>query len=180
MASGSGEKEDLSFPEKLYLMVEKESDEFIKWSEDGLWLMIHKKKFSEILTKYSMSSDFASFTRQLNLHGIHVNIDLQKEAVNKGQIKIDTSYKYFCHDFNLFREGHPELVQEIRKSNPGTKRCEKTNEDSDHFPKHRKLDPGKANAETADPRVFLGRPKTKKTNKRKQETNKRGTSFKEV
>ena len=47
-----------------------------------------------------------------------MNIGLQKEAVDKGQIKIDTSYKYFCHDFNLFRKGHPELVQEIRKVRP--------------------------------------------------------------
>ena len=39
MASGSGEKEDLSFPEKLYLMVEKESDDFIKWSEVTLFLL---------------------------------------------------------------------------------------------------------------------------------------------
>ena len=47
-----------------------------------------------------------------------MNKDIQKKAVDKGQIKIDKSYKYFCHDFNLFREGHPELLQEIKKVRP--------------------------------------------------------------
>ena len=61
----------LSFPQKLYMLLNKEAPEIISWTPDGKAFLIYDidEFISKISLKYFKYTKFPSFQRQLNLYG---------------------------------------------------------------------------------------------------------------
>lgn len=94
--------QNTSFPQKLFLLLETESPEFIRWLHHGLaFKVIDPERFAqEILPKYFRHTKLSSFQRQLNLYGFR--------KITKGHDIGATFHPSFQRDKR-------ELMSEIRR-----------------------------------------------------------------
>ena len=92
----------VSFPQKLFMLLEKESPEIIGWIPNGKGFRINNiDEFqSSIIPKYFKHTKFTSFQRQLNLYGFR--------RVTRGE----DQGAYFHPKFIY---GHSDSVYEIRR-----------------------------------------------------------------
>lgn len=94
--------EETTFPEKLFILLESESPELIRWLNHGLaFKVVDPDRFAqEVLPKYFRHTNLSSFQRQLNLYGFR--------KITKG------------HDIGAtfhpsFQKGNRELTSEIKR-----------------------------------------------------------------
>lgn len=116
--------DQILFPQKLYTMMTEESPSIIAWiSTRDAFIILDKEKFkSEVIPKYFMHTNFASFLRQLSVYGFR--------RITRGEAQ-----GAYVHP--KFKAGNPELVAEIRRVvNKQRRICKSalTVTDSDVFP----------------------------------------------
>lgn len=94
--------QNISFPQKLFNLIESEDPNIIGWCERGLsFRVIDIDRFAEeIVPKYFRHSKMTSFQRQLNLYGFR--------RVTKG----DDAGSYF---HPKFQRGRRDLVSEVKR-----------------------------------------------------------------
>lgn len=108
----------LKFPQKLWNLVEDESENCISWTPNGETILIDFPVFQQrFLNKKSnvfKTTNMASFIRQLNLYGF-------RKVNNQTEI----------HEYRHpgFRRGQPELLQDVTRRYPSSA----SNPSSQHF-----------------------------------------------
>ncbi|KAI9358589.1 hypothetical protein DFJ73DRAFT_616553, partial [Zopfochytrium polystomum] len=72
-----------AFLNKLYNMVNDESSNLIRWSDDGQAFIVenHEEFAREVLPRFFKHNNFSSFVRQLNMYGFHKVPHLQSGAL---------------------------------------------------------------------------------------------------
>ncbi|XP_029463850.1 heat shock transcription factor, Y-linked-like [Rhinatrema bivittatum] len=156
----------LSFPKKMWRIVESEGFKSIRWSENGECVVIEEDLFKiEILERRGPlrifeTDSMKSFIRQLNLYGFSKIRQNQKSvsltSPQTGKIKPNSRTKFY-HNPN-FRRAYPHLVQRMKRR-VGIKSnvldCDSLQFDSmAHGPKRRKT----ATAKDSVPLVDSGSP----------------------
>lgn len=98
----------LNFPAKIYLILENESSDVIKWHPNGMAFRIvdHGRFEREIIPKYFRHNQLSSVQRQLNLYGF--------KCINRGEDK-----GAFYHP--RFKRGDWEVVKKITRYSPSKK-----------------------------------------------------------
>lgn len=98
----------LNFPAKIYLILENESADVIKWHPNGMAFRIvdHGRFEREIIPKYFRHNQLSSVQRQLNLYGF--------KCINRGEDK-----GAFYHP--RFKRGDWEVVKKITRYSPTKK-----------------------------------------------------------
>ncbi|XP_030065720.1 heat shock transcription factor, Y-linked-like [Microcaecilia unicolor] len=113
----------LSFPKKMWKIVESEEFKSIRWSDNGECVVIDEELFKmEILERRGPlrifeTDSMKSFIRQLNLYGFSKIRQNQKSvsltSSQTGKIKTNTRTKFY-HNPN-FRRAFPHLVQRMKR-----------------------------------------------------------------
>ncbi|KAI4873146.1 hypothetical protein NFI96_024117 [Prochilodus magdalenae] len=109
----------LSFPQKLWYIVESEAHRSIRWHKWGTCVVIDTELFGpEILSpqgdmKIFESSVMKSFKRQLNLYGFRKIRALEGETSFPNQTESDSRNLVFYNGY--FRQGHPELLVHVTR-----------------------------------------------------------------
>jgi len=98
----------LNFPAKIYLILENESSDIIRWQNNGYTFRIvdHGRFEREIIPKYFRHNQISSVQRQLNLYGF--------KCINRGEDK-----GAFYHP--KFRRGDWESVKKLMRYVPSKK-----------------------------------------------------------
>lgn len=93
---------NLSFPQKLFALLEYESDGMIQWAPNGLcFRLTDQDRFaSEVVPKYFKQTKLTSFQRQLNLYGFR--------RLAKGEDQ-------GCYFHPRFQRGRRDLLNEIKR-----------------------------------------------------------------
>ncbi|CAM9764303.1 unnamed protein product [Chrysoparadoxa australica] len=97
------------FGVQLYKLLANESPDIVSWNKAGTAFQIKDPKAfsSEVLTKYFRHSKVSSFQRQLNLYEFHKS----------------SESRFYEHP--MFRRGHPELLQYVRRASTGANNARK-------------------------------------------------------
>lgn len=95
----------ISFPKKLYILLENNNSDLIHWSPNGLCFRIRDPdRFArETVPKYFKQSKLTSFQRQLNLYGFR---------------RIARGEDVGCYFHPKFHQGRKDLLKEIKRLPP--------------------------------------------------------------
>ncbi|KAL7824313.1 hypothetical protein AOLI_G00329790 [Acnodon oligacanthus] len=108
----------LTFPQKLWHMVENETYQSIRWHQYGTCIIIDVEPFSaEILSrqeepKIFETSVMKSFKRQLNLHGFKKIRSFKGRSESTSMDQVEDREVY--HN-GYFRREHPELLSHVKR-----------------------------------------------------------------
>lgn len=104
-----------SFLEKLYTILEEESEDVISWNASGTSFIIHNpQRFSqEIMGKYFKSSKFNSFVRQLNFYGF------RKSTRDQNTDENSPNNKTWEFQHRQFIRGRKDLISKIHRKQIG-------------------------------------------------------------
>ncbi|KAL6470599.1 hypothetical protein MHYP_G00217180 [Metynnis hypsauchen] len=111
----------LTFPQKLWHIVENETYKSIGWHQWGTCIVIDVELFSaEILSqqgelKIFETSVMKSFKRQLNLHGFKKIRSLDGRLKSTCMDQVESTSKTEVYHSGYFRREHPELLMHVKR-----------------------------------------------------------------
>ncbi|KAL6470546.1 hypothetical protein MHYP_G00216650 [Metynnis hypsauchen] len=114
----------LTFPQKLWHIVENETYKSIGWHQWGTCIIIDVELFSaEILSrqgelKIFETSVMKSFKRQLNLHGFKKIRSLEGKLESTCMDQMEFTSKKEVYFRGYFRREHPELLTHVKRPYP--------------------------------------------------------------
>ncbi|KAH9506684.1 hypothetical protein DERF_011403 [Dermatophagoides farinae] len=98
------------FPIKLWNLASDKSFKPIRWSKDGMSVIINEQRLEPNLGHYFRSKKFSSFLRQLHLYGF------RKVTRARNHHRIDDHSEYLSeYQCNYFQRDNYELVKKIRR-----------------------------------------------------------------
>ncbi|KAH7640161.1 hypothetical protein HUG17_10641 [Dermatophagoides farinae] len=101
---------DIRFPIKLWNLASDKSFKPIRWSKDGMSVIINEQRLEPNLGHYFRSKKFSSFLRQLHLYGF------RKVTRARNHHRIDDHSEYLSeYQCNYFQRDNYELVKKIRR-----------------------------------------------------------------
>jgi len=105
-----------SFLRKTHAMIDGCDPSIAEWSDNGETFVVKDtaKFASEIIPDFFNHNKFSSFVRQLNFYGFR-KIKFDPLRLKDAEGREESKYCKFKHD--LFRQGRPNLLFQIRKSN---------------------------------------------------------------
>ncbi|KAL6470523.1 hypothetical protein MHYP_G00216590 [Metynnis hypsauchen] len=111
----------LTFPQKLWHIVENETYKSIRWHQWGTCIIIDVELFSaEILSrqgelKIFETSVMKSFKRQLNLHGFKKIRSWEGKLESTCMDQMESTSKKEVYHSGYFRREHPELLIHVKR-----------------------------------------------------------------
>ncbi|KAL7853200.1 hypothetical protein AOLI_G00200440 [Acnodon oligacanthus] len=111
----------LTFPQKLWYMVENETYKSVGWHQYGTCIIIDVESFSdEILSrqdepKVFETSVMKSFKRQLNLHGFKKIRSFKGRLESTSMDQVKSTFKREVFHNGYFRREHPELLIHVKR-----------------------------------------------------------------
>ncbi|KAL7853201.1 hypothetical protein AOLI_G00200450 [Acnodon oligacanthus] len=111
----------LTFPQKLWYMVENETYKSIGWHQYGTCIIIDVERFSaEILSRQEESKVFEtsvmkSFKRQLNLHGFKKIRSFKGRLESTSMDQVESTFTRELYHNGYFRREHPELLMHVKR-----------------------------------------------------------------
>ncbi|KAL7824761.1 hypothetical protein AOLI_G00327230, partial [Acnodon oligacanthus] len=111
----------VTFPQKLWHMVENETYQSIRWHQYGTCIIIDVEPFlAEILSRQGEQKIFEtsvikSFKRQLNLHGFKKIRSFKGRSESTSTDQVESTFKREVYHNGYFRRGHPELLIQVKR-----------------------------------------------------------------